>query len=48
MLLRQFSLGINLPTHIKENTDFPMQNPWQLLNAEVNFILNMTLAYLLK
>ena len=37
MLLRQFCLGNNLPTHIKENTDFPWQNPWQLLNAEVNF-----------
>ena len=48
MLLRQFCLGINLPTHIKENTDFPMQNPWQLLNAEANFISNMALAYVIK
>ena len=48
ILLRQFSLGNILPTHFKENTDFPLQNPWQLSNAEVNFILNMTLAYLLK
>ena len=48
ILLRQFCLGNNLRTHIKENTDFPLQNPWQLLNAEVSFILNMTLAYLLK
>ena len=48
MLLRQFCLGNNLPTHIKENTDFPRQNPWQLPIAEGNFILNMSLAYLLK
>ena len=37
MLLRQFCLGNNLPTHIKENTDFPRQKPWQLMNAEANF-----------
>ena len=48
MLLRQFRLGIGLPTHIKENTDFPRQSPWQLPSAQANFILNMTLAYLLK
>ena len=67
MLLRQFCIGNNLPTHIKENADFPRQNPRQLPNAEENFkdcfyagtalylsflmfffILNMTLAYLLK
>ena len=48
MLLRQFCLGNNLLTHIKENTDLPLQNPWELPNAEVSFILNMTSAYLLK
>ena len=37
MLLRKFRLGNNLPTHIKENTDFPRQNPRQVLNAEMNF-----------
>ena len=34
MLLRQFRLGNNLPMHIRENTDFPEQEPRQLL---VNF-----------
>ena len=48
MLLRKFCQGNNLPTHIKENTHFPWQSPWKLSNAEANFILNMTLAYLLK
>ena len=48
MSLRKFCLGNNLPTHIKENTDFPWQSPWKLPNAQANFILNMTLAYLLK
>ena len=32
-MLRQFCLGNNLSTHIKENTDFLQQ----LLNAEANF-----------
>ena len=25
------------PTHIRENADFSLQNPEQLLSAEVNF-----------
>ena len=37
MLLRQFCLGNKLLIHIKENTDFPWQKPWQLPNAEGNF-----------
>ena len=37
MLLRQFCLGNNLLMHIRENTDFPWQKPWQLSRAEVNF-----------
>ena len=37
MLLRQFCLGNNLPTHIRENTDFPLQKPQQLLSAKANF-----------
>ena len=32
-MLRQFYLGNNLPTHIRENTDFP----WQLPSAQANF-----------
>ena len=36
-MLRQFCLGNNLRTNIKENTDFPQQKPQQLPNAEVNF-----------
>ena len=27
MLLRQFLLGNNLPTHIRENIDFPGEKP---------------------
>ena len=37
MLLRQFRLRNNLLTHIRENTNFPWQMPWQLPSAEVNF-----------
>ena len=37
MLLGQFCLGNNLPTHIRENTDFPWQKPWQLPSAQANF-----------
>ena len=37
MLSKQVRLGINLLTHIRENTDFPWQKPWQLPNAEANF-----------
>ena len=37
MLLRQFRLGNNLPTHNKENTDFSQQKPRQLPSAEANF-----------
>ena len=37
MLLRQFRLGNNLPTHIRENTDFLRQKPRQLPSVEANF-----------
>ena len=37
MLLRQFHLSNNLVMLIKEDTDFPWQNPWQLSSAEVKF-----------
>ena len=30
MLLRQCRLGNNLPIHIRENTDFLREKPWQL------------------
>ena len=36
-MLRQFCLGNNLQTNIKENKDLPQQKPQQLPNAEVNF-----------
>ena len=36
MLLRQFRLGNNFPTHIRQNTDFPWQKPRQLPNAKAN------------
>ena len=35
--LRQFCLGNNLPTHIRENTNFHQQKPRQLPSAEANF-----------
>ena len=35
MILRQFCLGNNLPTHIKENTDFLRHS--QLPSTEANF-----------
>ena len=37
MLLRQFRLSNNLPTHITKNTDFPRQTSWQLPSAAANF-----------
>ena len=37
MLLRKFRLGNNLPTHIKENTNFLRQKPRQLPSAEAVF-----------
>ena len=37
MLLRQFCLGNNLPTHTGENKDFLWQKPWHLQSAEANF-----------
>ena len=37
MLLREFCLGSNLPMHIRKNTDFLWQKPWQLPSAEANF-----------
>ena len=37
MLLRQFHLSNNLPTHIQENIDFPQQKSQQLQSTEVNF-----------
>ena len=36
MLLRQFLLG-NLPTHIRENIDFPGEKPRRLRSGEANF-----------
>ena len=37
MLGKQFHLGNNVPTHIRENTYFSRQKPQQLLSAEKNF-----------
>ena len=37
MLLRQFHLRNNFPTHIKENTGFLRQKPRQMPSAEANF-----------
>ena len=37
MLLRQFRIGNNLPTHIRENTDFLREKLRKLPSAEVNF-----------
>ena len=37
MLWKQFCLGNNLPTYIRENTDFCREKPQQLLSAEENF-----------
>ena len=37
MLWKQFCLGNNLPTHIRENTDFSREKPQRLLSAEANF-----------
>ena len=37
MLLRQFRLSNNLPTHITKNTDFPRQTSWQLPSVAANF-----------
>ena len=37
MLWKQFCLGNNLPTHIRENTDLSRQKPQELLSAEANF-----------
>ena len=37
MLLRQFCLGSNLSMHIRTNTDFLWQKPWQLPSVEANF-----------
>ena len=34
MLLRQFCLGSNLSMHIRTNTDFLWQKPWQLPSVE--------------
>ena len=36
-MLRQFRLSNNLPTHIRENTDFPQEKPQKLPSAEANF-----------
>ena len=35
--LRQFCLGNNLPTHIRENADFLWEKPWKLPSTEANF-----------
>ena len=37
MLLRQFCFNKNLMMLIRENTDFPRENPWRLLTAETSF-----------
>ena len=37
MLLRQFCLGSNLSMHIRTNTDFLWQKPWQLPSVEATF-----------
>ena len=37
MFRRQFPLGNGLPTHIRKNTNFLWQKPWQLPSAEANF-----------
>ena len=37
MLWKQFRSGYNLPTHIRENTDFSLEKPQHLLSAEANF-----------
>ena len=37
MLLRQFQPSKNLPTQIRENTDFPQQKPLQLPSVKANF-----------
>ena len=36
MLWKQFRVGNNLPTKIRENTDFSRQKSQQLLSAEAN------------
>ena len=52
MLLRQFRLGSNLPTHIKENIDFLPQKPRKLSSAKANFegwyIHKIQMKYILK
>ena len=37
MLLRQYRLGNNLATHIRENTDFLWEKPPKLPSALANF-----------
>ena len=37
MLRKQFHLGNNVPTHIRENTYFSRQKPRQLLSVQKNF-----------
>ena len=41
MLLRQFRLGNNLPTHIRENTDFPRQIP-RINRTTMNLLLKVS------
>ena len=36
-VVMRICLGNNLPSHIRENTDFPQQKPRQLLSAKTNF-----------
>ena len=35
--LKQFYVGYNLLTHVRENTDFPWQRPQQLPSAKAKF-----------
>ena len=36
-VLKTTCIGNNLPTYVRENTDFPRENPWQLPSAVANF-----------
>ena len=37
-VVKQFCLGNNLPTHIRENTDFSRQKPQHLLSDEAKAV----------
>ena len=36
-VLKTTCIRNNLPTYIRENRDFPRENPWQLPSAVANF-----------